>query len=184
MSNYKKFLIQQQTYDGKRYTDVGSVVDTYARWHVVCQEFPFKVLPEAKDLPKREWYDEDGDDIYIPEDGLRFKAYDLEAKFLYSYDGHAAYAAAGSPTDYQTWILQQMANDLKGFLEFVYGRNESGSPILKIFDEYTNVGRRGITVLSHSNDLFFANDVSIDAIAQFKVKFRVNDPVTEVTLSV
>lgn len=171
---YEKLLIQQQTYDGTTYSNVGDVVDTYEKFGVVCQEFPFKYLPETKDLPKRDWYDEHGEDVYIPTDGLKFKAYDLEAKFLY------------------VGTEKNMTSELKKFTDFVCGRsnivsdvtisgnNATRDVMLKVYDEYTKTGRRGIYVLSVDNELFFFNDVSIDAIAQFKIKFRVTDPVYEV----
>ena len=66
MAKYKKFLIQQQTYNGSSYTSVGDNVDTYLKFNVVCQEMPFKYLPETKELPKRDWHDEDGEDVYVP----------------------------------------------------------------------------------------------------------------------
>ena len=164
MPSYKKLLIRQQTYDGTTYTNVGSTVDTYTTYKVVCQEFPFKYLPETKDLPKRDWYDEHGDDVYFPTDGMKFKAYDLEVKFLYVGKESA------------------MATDLKSFISFICGRNSGGSPCLAIYDEYTKTGRRGVYVTSVDNSLFFYNEVNIDAVAQFKVKFRVTDPVMDITL--
>ena len=166
MATYKKLIIQQQTYDGSQYTNVGSAIDTYATYKVACQEFPFKLFPESKEQPKRDWFDEDGEDVYISSEGIKVKAYDIEVKFLY----------VGKEAD--------MATDLKNFINFLYGRTANGSSLLAIYDEYTQTGRRGMYVLSHSNDLFFYNDSSAEAIASFKVKFRVTDPVTDVTLTV
>ena len=175
MAEYKKFLVQQQTYNGSVYNNVGNVVDTNTRWHVVCQEMPFKHLPEAKELPKRNWNDEHGEDVFIPSDGIKFEAYDVEAKFLYC------------------GTKENIASDLKGFLEFLYGRinivnnavvpvtNSVKNVMLKMYDEYTGTGRRGVYVQSVDDELFFFNDTSIDAIAQLKVKFRVTDPVYNVT---
>lgn len=174
MATYKKFFVQQQTLNGTVYSNVGDVVDVYNQFHVVCQEIPFKHLPEAKELSKREWFDEDGDDVYMPTDGLKYKAYDVEVKFLYSGD------------------KQNMSSDLKNFIDFIYGRtnivngsivnneNTTKNVFLKVYDEYTETGRRGVYTLSHDNSLYFFNDVSIDAIAQFKIKMHVCDPVTEV----
>ena len=156
---YKKLLIQQQTYDGTNYTDVGSAVDTQETFNVVCQEFPFKHLPETKDLAKRDWYDEHGEDVYIPTDGLKYKAYDLEVKFLY----------VGTQEDMQA--------ELKSFIEFIYGRNTEGSPLLAIYDDYTKTGRRGIYVLNVDNELIAYDDVNEDVVGQFKVKFHVTDPI-------
>ena len=165
MAEYKKFLIQQQTFDGSTYTNVGDVVDTQAIYNVVCQDCPFKHLPETKDLAKRDWFDEDGEDVYIPSDGLKFKAYDMDVKFLY----------VGSESD--------MSQDIKGFINFLYGKNTNGSPLMSIYDEYTKTGRRGVHVKSVGNDLLYYSDASSGVIASFRVVFRVTDPVTSITLS-
>ena len=162
---YKKLLIQQQTVSGSTYTDVGDVVDTQASYRVVCQEFPFKRLPEIKELAKRDWYDENGDDVYIPTDGLKFKAYDIDVTFLY----------VGSQA--------QMYDDIKGFVSFLYGRNAGGSPILAVYDLYTKTGRRGIYVSNVDNELYEYDDKNPEVIAQFKVKFHVTDPITDITLT-
>lgn len=161
---YKKLLIQQQTYNGVNYINVGAVVDTQAQFNVVCQEFPFKYLPETKDLAKRDWYDEHGEDVYVPTDGLKFKAYDMDVKFLY----------VGTQNNMQT--------DLNGFILFISGKNSGGAPMLAIYDEYTKTGRRGVYVTDISSDLIAYDDVNTDVIGVFKVKFRVTDPITDITL--
>lgn len=159
MANYKKFIIQQQTYNGSSYVNVGSAIDTQAAYHIVCQECPFKVLPEVKELAKRDWYDENGEDVYIPTDGLKFKAYDMEVKFLY----------VGTETN--------MSAELNGFINFLYGRNSGGSPCLAIYSEYTKTGRRGVYVSEIGNELLDYDDNDPQAVGVFKVKFRVTDPV-------
>lgn len=160
MTAYKKLLIKQQRFNGSSYVDVGGIVDTYEAFNVVCQEFPFKVLPETKELASRDWHDEDGEDVYIPPTGLRFKAYDLEVKFLY------------------TGTEDSMQSDLNRFIRFIYGRNSNGSPMLAVYDEYTKTGRRGIYVMDIDNELLDYNDSDTDVLAVMKVKFRVTDPVT------
>ena len=164
--NYKKLLIQQQTYNGTTYTNVGSVIDTYESFGILCQEFPFKYLPEMKDLAKRDWYDEDGEDVYIPTDGTKAKAYDLEVKFLYSGAQNLMY------------------DKISSFVKFITGRNANGSSLLAIYDEYTGVGKRGVYVQEIPNELYDYNDVNIDAYSVFKVKFRITDPVTDITLAI
>jgi hypothetical protein len=166
MADYKKFLIQQQTYDGSTYTDVGNVVDTQDEFNVVCSECPFKRLPATKELAKREWPDEDGEDVFIPSDGLRFKAYDLEVKFLY------------------VSTEEDMASDLAGFISFIYGRNTNGAPLLSIYDDYTKEGRRGVYVLEVNNEFLAYDDANDGVVGEFKVKFRVTDPVTPITLTI
>lgn len=170
MSNYKKFLIQQQSYDGSQYTNVGGVVDTQVKFRVVCQNFPFKKLPEIKELPKRDWYDENGEDIYIPTDGYKFKAYDIDATFLYT----------GTDLTIRT--------DISNFINFIYGRidssgnSSSSNIVLAVYDEYTKTGRRGVVVKEVENTLYWNVNFDQDAIATFKIKFRITDPVTDITL--
>ena len=166
MADYKKFLIRQEQFNGSNYVAKGGVVDTQATYHVVCQECPFKLLPETKDVAKRDWHDEDGEDVYIPDDGVRFKAYDLEAKFLYVGEE------------------ENMAAELKGFVEFLYCKNTEGANMLSIYDEYTKQGRRGCYVSDVGNELLAYSDTDKEVVAQFKVKFRVTDPVFNQTLEV
>lgn len=157
---YKKLLIQRQSYNGTSYTNVGSVVDTFTAYGVVCQEFPFKYLPESKELATREWHDEDGEDTYMPSDGLKYKAYDMEVKFLY----------VGSQAN--------MATDIKNFIEFICGKDVNQPIMLAVYDEYTQTGRRGLYVKNVDNELLAYDDANAEVIAAFKVKFRVTDPVT------
>ena len=144
--------------------DGGPVIDTFESFGVVCQKFPFKHLPETKDLPKRDWHDEDGEDVHMPADGLKFKAYDLEAKFIY----------CGS--------AENIHNDVKSFISYLYGMNEGGSPVLSIYDEYTKTGKSGVYMLSITNNVFDISDVDPDAIATFSAKFRVTDPTSAIML--
>ena len=96
---------------------------------------------------------------------MKFKAYDLEVKFLY------------------VGTQAQMPTDLRNFISFIYGRNTDGSPLLAIYDEYTKTGRRGAYVLNVDNELIAYDDKNLEVIGQFKVKFRITDPVTDITLT-
>ena len=71
-------------------TENAPVKDSLVHFGIVCTEFPFKPGGETKDLPKRDWSDEDGEDTYIP-DKLPLKAYDLEAEMCYKGDLGTAY---------------------------------------------------------------------------------------------
>ena len=48
-------------------TENAPVKDSLVHFGIVCTEFPFKPGGETKDLPKRDWPDEDGEDTYIPD---------------------------------------------------------------------------------------------------------------------
>jgi hypothetical protein len=54
--------------------------------------------------------------------------------------------------------------------------------MLAVYDEYTKTGRRGVYVTDISSDLIAYDDVNTEVVGIFKVKFRVTDPVTNVTL--
>lgn len=157
-----KTYIQQSTFNGTSYTK-GDVVDIYATYGILCQDFPFKMFPSAKPLASRDWPDEDGADVYVPSTRA-IASYDVEVTFLY----------VGTESDIRT--------NVKNFLKFLYGRNaDATGPRLIIYNEYLAMGRKDVTVEEVSNEMFDLGNNDPDAIASFKVKFMVNDPTTEVT---
>lgn len=160
MRVYKTY-IQQLSFDGIAYKK-GEVADLQKRFRIVCSSFPFKRNPEAKDLPSRDWAGEDGRDIYIPEK-IPMKNYEIEAVFVYK-------GTEGT-----------ISSDISDFVDFLYGRNENAvGGRLAVYDEYVGMGRKDVHVLSVDNDVYECSDADPDAIAEFKVKFAVEDPVTEI----
>ena len=63
----------------KNYRECSSQRQLGAFWNSVLHRISVQAGGETKDLPKRDWLDEDGEDTYIP-DKLLLKAYDLEAE--------------------------------------------------------------------------------------------------------
>ena len=43
------------------------VKDFLVDFGMVCTDFPLSAPGEVKDLPKRDWADEDGEDTFIPD---------------------------------------------------------------------------------------------------------------------
>lgn len=153
--------VQQLSYDGKTYVK-GTVVDLLDKFNIVCMEFPFKKWVEPKELPTRDWAGDDGADVYIPKT-IPMKHYELEATFLCK------------GTD------ETIRKDISNFLEFIYGRNSNAvGGRLAIYNEHTGIGRKDVVVSKVDNELFFVSDNDPDAVAKFKVKFWVYDPVTDV----
>ena len=105
-------------------TENAPVKDSLAHFGIVCTEFPFKPGGETKDLPKRDWPDEDGEDTYIP-DKLLLKAYDLEAEMCYKGDLGTAY------------------DKIMAFQNYLTGENGDGAT-LKIYNSHTGIGREGL----------------------------------------
>lgn len=159
--------IQQIAYDGNNYSK-GSVVDLNKKFKIVCQDFPFKKNPNSKDLPTRDWHDEDGADVYVPET-LRIKHYDIDVFFLY----------VGTDETIRT--------DISNFIDFIYGRikGNNGDSVksarLAVYNEYVGMGRKDIVVKEVEDEIFYISDNDPDAIARIKVKFTVYDPTTIVT---
>ena len=70
------------------------------------------------------------------------------------------------------------------FVDFLRGMNAGAvGSTLAIYNEYVGFGRKDVVVSEIGSTLFYTSGDVIDALAQFKVKFTVYDPVTDVTLS-
>lgn len=164
---YNTYIQQIKTTNGTTYSK-GSVVDILAKFKIACQEFPFQKHPKHKELATNDWYDEHGQEVYVP-DTLPMSHYDIEATFMYK----------GSETD--------IRNDISDFIDFLQGRKKGAnadtvqSARLAIYNDYVGFGRKDVVVAEVSNSLFYIQDSAVDALAQFKVKFTVYDPITEVT---
>lgn len=138
------------------------VVDTLDNWGIVCKEFPFKLYGEAKELPSHDWKDEDGDDEYIPSE-LPIASYEVEVEFAYK------------------GVMDSANANIKGFLDYLTGRDGSGVK-LAVYDTYTKIGRQHVRFASVSDDVFHRQEEGGDVVV-FSVTFKVNDPVTDITLS-
>lgn len=148
-------ILFQKTVEGAK------VKDLLTEWKMVCTDFPFELYPETKELPKRDWMDEDGEDTFIP-DVLPLKAYDLEAGICYTGEMATAY------------------NKIVSFLNYLIGEDGNGAT-LKVYNPHTNIGRQKLYFLGAS-DYDFHSTENGDVVS-FKVKFRVTDPKTAIVPS-
>lgn len=131
------------------------VVDTIQSFGMYCMENPFRTCSDVKEPSKRTWYDEHGDDEYIPEEGLYMSAYENKVKF--GFDG-AAYSAN---------------EKLKSFLDYLRGGT------MKMYCEFNGIGRKNVRLKSIDPDL--VRDVSgNEDILIVSMTFKFNDPVTDV----
>lgn len=138
------------------------VLDTYTEWSIVCKDFPFMPYGESKDLPAREWADEDGEDTFFPEE-IKLKAYDIDVEFAYKGEMGTA------------------NSKIEAFLDYLTGKGNTGT-CLKVYDTYTKIGRQGVYYKSIDPDLFVRKSDEGDVIT-FKITFRVTDPRTSITLT-
>lgn len=125
-------------------------------------ELPFKISGEVKEPENNEWADEDGDDEYLPEDGLKMKAFEIDMKLGYKGD-------------------KNTANDkLETLLEYLTGRDGSGTR-MKIYSSYTKIGYNDVRFKSISDDAELVRDDNGDILV-IKITLKVNDPITKISL--
>lgn len=142
----------------------GTVIDSNTQWNIVCKEFPFILYGEAKELSKRDWYDEDGEDTFFPTK-LAIAAYDLDVEFAYK------------------GVVNSANTKIRAFLDYLTGRDSAGGTELSVYDTYTQIGRQGLYFKDVKPDVFVRKTDEGDVVT-FTVTFRVTDPVTDITLSV
>lgn len=143
--------------------------DTLEKYGLYIKHSPYKVFPLIKDIVTQDWPDEHGDDVWLPKTGIVNKAYDFDVEFIYyDYDGMA------------TEKIRLFTEEIKG-------------KWLQIYDTYTKMGRRGVYVVEFDADPAFkrrkiptimsdGTQAILDYV-YFKVKFRVNDPNTDIVLT-
>ncbi len=148
---YYKIYIQSEA-------DGAAVKETIADYGMYCMDFPFKLLDNMKSPTSRSWYDEDGDDEYIPDGGLKAEAYKTTVKFGYKGEKGTA---------------PKVAREFLSYLRT--------AGLMKIYCEYGDIGRKGVRLSEVGDDAELIQGADGDLLV-FKVTFKVNDPVTDVTL--
>ena len=143
--------------------------DTQAKdtteWGLVPRVNPYPLLPTPKQPYKNEWYDENGDDEY--NQVMYYEPMELSVGFyIKAYDSPAGNAA------------EQIRDLMEQFFAYI----KEGE--FKIYDSYTGLGRQRVRYAGYSEDSFKRRESGDSkwASARFTVKFKVNDPITRVTL--
>lgn len=136
--------------------------NSLTEWDMAVKSFPFKYLPEAKDPSHNDWYDENGNDEYVPSE-LKFKAYDIDVEFIICEDDTTS-AGATTTSD------KHIRTKLTAFFNYI----KSGE--FKIVDSYTGIGRQHIRYVKFDSQSFRRR--ADHAMLVFKVTFKVNDPIT------
>lgn len=153
-----------------------TTVNTYTNWGIVCCKVPFKAGGKTKEPAKRSWYDEHGEDAYIPS-SLMFEAYDAE--FEMAYNGQEL---ASNPFN-----LNKAFTQIDSFRKWLSGNSNSGAE-LKIYSPYSTIGREGCYLIEISDEDPHVmlkqekGNTYNENVVTFKLKFRITDPVTNITL--
>ena len=156
-----------------------TIVNSLTQWGIVCCKVPFKAGGKTKELAKKEWYDQHGEDTYIP-NMLMFEAYDAE--FELAYQGQEL---ANNPFN-----LNKAFTQIDNFKKWLSGNdNVSGSgATLKIYSPFSTIGRQGCYLLEISDEEPHVQlkqemgNLYNENVVTFKVKFRVTDPMTNITI--
>lgn len=148
---YYKFYIQKEA-SGSEVKELGEDFGFYET------ESHFYGGGAMKDVAKRDWYDEDGDDEFVP-DALKYKAYEMSVKFGYKGGMFSA---------------NEKLSELMDYL---------GGGAMKIYDSYNRVGRQGVRLMEISDDADLVRNTEDGDILIITIKFKVNDPRTDITLS-
>lgn len=140
-----------------------SVYETVADFDIYCMDIQFSTMQNVKELPSNDWYDEHGDDEYIP-DSLKISAYTVDIKF----------ACKGS---YRT-----VNNKINTFVSYLTGADGSGAE-MKMYSTYTQIGRQGVRFHSMEEEAELVRDSKNGDILIFTITFKINDPVTNIVLT-
>lgn len=152
---YNGFYIGHDVID-KDGTPRINIKESKEEWNIVVKNIPFKICPEIKNISSHTWYDQNGDDEYIP-DQPRFKAYELPITFY-------CIAPHGQANVY-----------IMSFFNFITGKR------LYIYDQYSKIGLKDVRYVSYSEKAFKRREGQNDVV-EFSMTFKVNDPVTNITL--
>lgn len=152
-----------------------ATINSEEEFHMVVSEIPFHFVGDVKEPYSNDWKDEDGVEEYLPDEGLRLSAYDMDVTFLYN------------------GAFNSFAGNLRNFLDYLLGTQTDGNGNhidngcrLTIYDTYNAVGRQDVRVKKIDPDVFVKQNVSQGTnqeIAKFKITFRVGDPVTDIPYS-
>lgn len=144
--------------------------DTFAKYGLYIKHAPYKIFPQIKNLVSQDWPDEHGEDVFLPTTGIVNKAYDYDVEFIYYSDDGMA-----------TERIREFCEEIKG-------------KWLQIYDTYTKIGRTGVYVMEFDPDpTFVRRKIQLKTMegkanvhrdyAYFKVKFRINNPNTNIVLT-
>ncbi len=142
--------------------------DTLADYGLFIKHSPYKAYPSIKNLISQDWPDENGEDVWLPVTGMVTKAYDYDVEFIY-------YADDGLATD-----------NIRAFCDKIKWK------WLQIYDTYSKMGRKAVYVAEFDPDPPFkrrrlkvedGEAPKIRDYVSFKVKFKINDPNTDIVLT-
>ena len=163
MGKWNNFFLQRMGTDnsGVAYP----VEESVATWGVWCKDIPFKLFDKVKAPAKRTWYDEHGDEEYVPADGLKLEAYTMKVEFGCKKVDNTQASVAD--------VREKVGTFLGNLRE--YG-------MMKLYSSYTRIGRQNVRLESVGDSAKWVSDDNGEFLI-FEVTLKVNDPDTDITLT-
>lgn len=137
------------------------VKETIEDFSIFLKDAPFQPFSRAKDLYSNDWFDEDGSDEFIP-DELKSSSYSLSLEFAYKGTQESSYGV------------------IKKFIDYLKGNDGSGAE-MSFYSTYLGFGRRKVRFEDIDDNAELIREGVGGDILIFKITFKVNDPVYDVT---
>lgn len=169
MKKWQNFFLQRMGTDeeGQPYP----VCESVRQWGVWCKSIPFTIMEKTKDPAKRSWFDEDGDDEYMPDGGLRAEAYTMKIEFGCKKMSAKTVEGVVIPA------VEDVRQKVGDFIKYL---KESG--MMNLYSSYTRIGRQNVRLESVASNAKWESKGGQEFFV-FTVNLRVTDPVTDITLS-
>lgn len=134
--------------------------DTAVKYGIYVKDFPFIPVPlKQKNIFSQSWYDENGDDEFIPSTAY-YEPVTISVPFV----------TIGS--------LSTCLTNIRAFI------SELSNVLFKIYDEYSTVGRQECRLVQYSESasvMKYRGSAS-KVVAEFALEIKINDPVTNISL--
>lgn len=168
MGKWNNFFLQKMGVNGNNAPY--PVYESVSTWGIFCKDIPFKLFDKVKDPAKRQWYDESGDDEYMPSGGLKLEAYSMKIEF--------ACKKLSNGNKYNAAAVNDVRVKVGTFLSYL-----KTSGMLKMYSNYTRIGRQNVRLESVGESGTWDVDDEGNEFLIFEVTLKVNDPETDITLT-
>ena len=139
--------------------------ETATKYNIYVQDFPFIPVPiKQKNVFSQSWYDENGDDEYLPATPT-YEPIIITIPFVYK------------------GLLNTAITNIQSFIAELQGVE------FKMYDTYSKVGRQKCRLVSYDDSKstmvrqgYAESDATQKVLAAFALEIKINDPVTNITL--
>jgi len=168
MAKWRNFYLQKMGLDQNE--NSYPIYESVLQWGIWCKDIPFKMAEKAKEPAKHVWLDEHGDDEFIPSGGLFMEAYTMDVEFGCKKMSGVRDGSTVMPT------VTDVRTNVKNFIQYL-----RTSGMMKMYSTYTGIGRQDVRLDSIDDNSKWVNENG-EMFLVFKVRLKVNDPITDVTL--